>query len=287
MMVAEWLDLWYNTYVVPEKRLAASTKACYRRAVEAVPAWLGAMSLEEQLLPLHLHRWLTEVSAQHPRAAQLDRVMLSKALRIAGKLGLCAKGIIDQDTVPKPVHAPKEAAVLTFDQARAYLVAAKSSPCYPLLALCLCGLRRGEALGARWQDLEGDVLHVRRQRQRMNRSYRTVPLKTPKSRRSLQLPPWLIADLQTRPKTITGWIVDTTPEGLQAAHKAVLAAAQLPHVTLHGLRHTFATLAAAQGRPMKHLQLALGHSKLKLTADLYADHLTPLSSLPHLVWLAV
>lgn len=35
---------------------------------------------------------------------------------------------------------------------------------------------------------------------------------------------------------------------------------------------------------MKHLQMALGHSKVKLTADLYADHLSPLSDLPATVW---
>lgn len=287
MTVAVWLEMWYNTYVLPCGSLAPSTKAMYRRAIAAVPAWLGVMPLNEQLLPLHLVRWLNEVAQATPRAAQLDRVMISRALRVAGKLGLCRHDLVDADTVPKPCHAPKKAVVLDLDQCRAYAHAARESDTYPLLMLCLCGLRRGEALGARWQDLDGALLRIRRQRQRINGSYATRPLKSDHSQRALLLPAWLVADLGAWPRTITGWIVDTTPEHLHREHKRIVAAAALPPVTLHGLRHTFATQAAAGGLGMKQLQVAMGHSKMALTADLYADHLSPLSDLPSLVWQAL
>lgn len=287
MDVTSWLDMWYTTYVESCHGLAPSTKAMYRRAKDAVPAWLGALPLDDQLLPLHLTRWLAQVAVEHPRAAQLDRVMLSRALRIAGKLGLCSRTVIDTDTVPKPVHEARKALIFDLAQSRAYMEAARSSDCYPLLMLCLCGLRRGEALGARWQDLDGAMLQIRRQRQRIDGAYSTRPLKSDHSQRALMLPAWLVADLAAWPRTITGWIVDTTPEHLQRAHKHVLAEAQLPPVTLHGLRHTFATQAATQGVAMKQLQVAMGHSKLQLTADLYADHLSPLSDLPALVWQAL
>lgn len=153
--------------------------------------------------------------------------------------------------------------------------------------LCLCGLRRGEALGARWQDLNGNTLMIRRQRQRIGGQYTTKPLKTDKSLRGLVLPSWLVSDLASAPRSITGWIVDTTPDKLHKAHNRVIKVAGLPHVTLHGLRHTFATAATVQGMQLKQLQMALGHSQLRLTADLYADHLSPLSDLPALVWQAL
>ena len=86
------------------------------------------------------------------------------------------------------------------------------------------------------------------------------------------------------PKSMTGWIVDTTPEHLQQEHRRVIVAASLPHCTLHGLRHTFATLAAGQGVSMKLLQVAMGHSRMKLTSDLYADHLQSRSDLPALIY---
>lgn len=286
MKVANWLRLWYDTYV-ERSTLAPSTQAMYRRAINAVPSWLGDVDLQDVLLPLHITRWLRDVAAETPRAAQFDRVMFARSLKIASKLGLCAHMAIDTDTVPKPVHEPKKAVTLTAEQVIVYRNAARESKCYPLLMLCLCGLRRGEALGARWQDLDGNVLTIRRQRQRIDGKYQTRALKSEKSHRGLVLPSWLIADLASVPRTITGWIVDTTPERLHNEHTAIIQAAGLPHVTLHGLRHTFAALAAAEGVPMKHLQMALGHSKMQLTADLYADHLSPLSDLPSLVWQAI
>lgn len=284
MKVANWLDMWYTTYV-ERSDLAPSSVAMYRRAVNAVPQWLGEMELQEQLLPLHIKRWLDEVSRTTPRAAQLDRVMLSRALKIASKLGLCSQTVMDTDLVPKPVHEPAKAVILDGEQLSAYRQAAKDSDCYPLLMLCVCGLRRGEALGARWQDLNGSTLLI--SRQRIDGKYQTRALKSDKSHRALVLPSWLVSDLALQPRTITGWIVDTTPEHLHNEHTAIVKAAGLPHVTLHGLRHSFATLAASQGVTMKHLQVALGHSKMQLTADLYADHLPPLSDLPSLIFQAL
>ena len=282
MTLGEWLETWLALYVDPSG-LAETTKACYHRSVRAVTPHIASLDMRS-LSPLDLMPWLVSVARKHPRAAQLNRVMLSKALKTGRKLGLCPACVLDQDTCPKPPHSAKETQILTIEQAAAYIRSARTSPCYPLLALCLCGLRRGEALGARWQDIQDGHLCVTRQRIRINRQYRVAPLKSKHSQRRLLLPEQLQHDLQVWPRTITGWLVDATPEQLHREHKRVLAAAQLPDVTLHGLRHTFASAAAEQGRPMKHLQLALGHSKIKLTADLYADHLSPLSSLPALVW---
>lgn len=283
MTLGEWLESWLELYVYPA-RLAPSTVAMYNRAVRAVPRWLGDTPLEA-LNVIMLQRWLVQVAQTHPRAAQLDRVMLMRALRCASKAGLCGGLILDQDTLPKPAHAPKAAAVLALDEVRRYLVEAKTSTCYPLLCLCLCGLRRGEALGVRWEDVSQDgILSIRRQRQRIGGHYVSRPLKTGHSMRQLQLPEQVLQALATWPRSITGWIVDTTPEQLQREHKAVLSRAMLPHVTLHGLRHTFATQAAAEGVTMKLLQVAMGHAQMSLTADLYADHLSPLSCLPAQVW---
>lgn len=282
MTLGEWLETWLSLYIDPSE-LAQSTKACYHRAAISLPTALASHDLSD-LNALDLMPWLVSVAKEHPRAAQLDRVMLSKALRVAKKLGLCPRCVIDHETLPKTAHRPKKAQILTIAEAQVYILAAKSSPLYPLLALCLCGLRRGEALGVRWSVLENGYLMIRRQRLRVNRAYQTLPLKTEHSNRGILLPFALRRELEAWPRSITGWLCDATPEQLHREHKRVLQAAGLPNVTLHGLRHTFATAAAVQGQPMKHLQMALGHSKVKLTADLYADHLSPLSDLPATVW---
>lgn len=101
----------------------------------------------------------------------------------------------------------------------------------------------------------------------------------------MQLPEELLQLLQSWPRRLyTPYICDMTPEKLNKEHNAVLSAAGLPHVTLHGLRHSFATLAVTEGIPVKLLQVALGHSTYKLTADLYADHLQTISDVQRLVY---
>jgi integrase len=51
-------------------------------------------------------------------------------------------------------------------------------------------------------------------------------------------------------------------------------AAGLPKITLHGLRHTWATLALLEGIPAKVVAEVLGHSSTRITEDLY-QHVTP------------
>lgn len=237
MLLGVWLEKWLLLYVDPSS-LAENTKACYRRSVAAVPPPIAALEMAT-MTALDLMPWLIDVAKTTPRAAQLDRVMLSKALKTASKLSLCPRCILDQDTLPKPPHAPKRATVLHFDDARVYLQCAKQSSCYPLLAFCLCGLRRGEALGTRWEDLHNGCLTVVRQRMRCRHEYIAADLKTEHSRRMLRLPGWLVADLQSWPVSLSGWICDTTPERLRLEHQRTLARAKLPAVTLHGLRHPY------------------------------------------------
>lgn len=284
MRLSQWLETWFSLYVLPAK-LAPSTVAMYRRAINAVPKWLGEMELA-QVTALELQRWLVQVARQTPRAAQLDRVMLSRSLHVAGKLGLCSM-VIDQDTLPKPQHVPAKALVFTQAEARRYVEAVAIRPSYVLLLLCLvCGLRRGEALGLRWSDIdvEASTITITHQRQRVGGSYQLRPLKSTAAHRSLLLPPELMRLLQAQPRTMTGYLVDTTPELMRKDHLFAIRSAHLPPVTIHGLRHTMATLSAGAGCPMKLLQSALGHSTYQLTADLYAAHLLPPSAAPGLVW---
>lgn len=286
MTVGKWLEMWYNTYVQGSSRISPSTQGMYRRSVEAAPAWLCALELCE-LTPVHCFTWIKHVAAKHPRAAQLDRVMLSRALRVAVKCGLRPPIVIDEDTCPKPEYQAKKADVLTAEQAAAYARAACGSEAAPLLLLCLCGLRRGEALGVRWQDvdLRTGVLRVVGQRQVIDRAYVYKALKTEHSRREIILPDEVLALIAAWPRRLTSrYLCDITPGRLRAEHLKVLKKAELPAVTLHGLRHTFATLAAADGVSMKLLQLALGHANYQLTADLYADHLQTPSNVQTVVW---
>ena len=49
----------------------------------------------------------------------------------------------------------------------------------------------------------------------------------------------------------------------------------LPHITLHGLRHSFASIANAKGIPMYDIGKALGHSSPATTSKIYTHLLDP------------
>ena len=63
--------------------------------------------------------------------------------------------------------------------------------------------------------------------------------------------------------------VPLSPNGLSVAFTRFIQAKQLPPLTLHGLRHTFATIASAQGAPLFDIGKALGHSTPATTGKIY------------------
>lgn len=276
MNTGEYFAIWLETYIEPFRR--PSTAACYRRAIDALPPALLELPLSS-VDGLTLQRAINAKARKHPRAAQLQYTALHAALKKAEDLRL-----IDYDpmkAVEKPLHKAKKAVILNAEQLRRYLIAARSERVYPLLLLiALCGLRRSEALGLTWGAIRDNRVWIQQQRLRVpGIGLQAAPLKSDSSNRVLPLAPQIVHELALWRaaegiRAYSGWVCDTTPETLAKAHKRVLAAERLPPVTLHGLRHTMATLMAADGTAIKVLQGILGHSQYRLTADLYADHLT-------------
>lgn len=285
MTLGAWLETWMELYIVPSE-LAENTILCYNRAVRAVPPELLNTDLQS-LSPLMLRRWLLQVAKEHPRAAQLDRVMLHRALLLAHKAGEAPACLCDPDLLPQIKHKAAKAAVLDGDQLRAYLHAASRAKYgLPLMLMC-CGLRRSEALGVRWDAVDLAAGTVAICGQRLPGSDELSPLKSAASLRVLALPPQLLQALRRQPRPIGGgWVCDISARQLYKVHEALLRDCGLPHVTLHGLRHSYATAAVQIGTPIKVLQGSLGHARYQLTADLYADHLPDVSHVAESVFVS-
>ena len=60
-----------------------------------------------------------------------------------------------------------------------------------------------------------------------------------------------------------------SPNAVSLAFTRFIRRHQLPYITLHGLRHTFATVASAQGAPLFEIGKALGHSTPSTTGRIY------------------
>jgi integrase len=164
------------------------------------------------------------------------------------------------------------------------------------------GLRRGEALGLSWSDIDLDtgLVHVRRQlrrerlpveeRQETGRRTHLIlrDLKTKRSRRTLHLTPALDSLLrshrarQAREQLAAGpgWaesdLVFTTkkgtpidPDNFARYFHRICTRAGLGHWTPHELRHSAASIMLAQGTPLYVVSEVLGHASVAITKDVY------------------
>jgi len=161
--------------------------------------------------------------------------------------------------------------------------------------LAMTGMRRGEALGLAWQDLdmEGGALTIRRAWIPVNGVAQMSEPKSRRSRRTIALDPVTLEALRTHAARQADeqvcWseghaeagFVFTRPDGRPLVPWTVsktfhdhARAALLPEIPLHGLRHTYATLALATGVNPRIVSGRLGHSTVALTLDVYS-HVLP------------
>jgi integrase len=161
--------------------------------------------------------------------------------------------------------------------------------------MAFTGVRRGEALGLRWCDLDLE-------RGRATICQTILPIahrptvgepKTARGRRSVALDRGTVAALQLHRKAqleqrlLVGpdfhdhGLVFALPDGhplnpeyVSRRFQRLVGATGLPSVRLHDLRHTHATLALAAGVPTRILSGRLGHSAVAVTTDIY-QHAIP------------
>jgi integrase len=180
-------------------------------------------------------------------------------------------------------------AVWTTAQTRRFLKAIAGHRLYPAYQLiALNGLRRGEACGLRWADLDLDagLAYITRQLQHVAGKLTELPPKTATSRRVVTLALATIAvlrahyraqqhDAQARGVTLSGYVFTTayggplSPDHLTRCFGQLVCAAGVPPVRLHDLRHGAATQMLRAGTDLKTIADQLGHSSIVLTADTY------------------
>ncbi len=190
--------------------------------------------------------------------------------------------------------------VWTSQQLRSFLEAVRNDRLYPLwLTLAMTGLRRGEALALRWQDVDLDRarLSVCRSLVPINGAVEVHEPKTSRGRRLVALDPFTVSVLKTwgrrqkeeRLEWGPAWtdcgLVFTRedgklihPERVTKAFCAAVGRSGLPPIHLHGLRHTHATLALEAGVHPKVVSDRLGHATVSITLDTYSHVIPALSA---------
>jgi integrase len=233
-----------------------------------------------------------------PSTVKAVHVVLHKAFGAAVKWERLAKNPVDQADPPRvPVDADN-VQTWTPDQLRSFLAFTTSSGDrnYALwVLLATTGMRRGEALGLRWQDVHLDAgrLRVVQTILSINGKIAVSEPKTARGRRPIALDPSTVAMMhEHRRRMLEERMLiapDHSDEGL-VFHRADGSALRpetvsttflrrqakldLPRLTLKGLRHTWATLALEQGIHPRVVQERLGHSTVNITLQVYS-HVSP------------
>jgi integrase len=298
--LAEYLETWLAECVKP--RVRTSTWISYDQQVRVhISPALGHVDLTK-LTPQHIQRYMNEKAEPKgkdepglsAKTIRYHRSILAMALKQAHRWGLVAQNVA---TLVDPPSA-KKYKLQTFDPAQAHklLDTLKGERLGALFTVALSlGLRRGEALGLRWQDVDFDArtLRVCQALARVGREIVISEPKTASSRRILPLPETLAASLRERRKqqleermaagdkwTDSGLVFTSRlgepidPRTVKRHLDRILTAAKLPHCRVHDLRHFCASLLLAQGVALKIVSEILGHTQISITADLYT-HVLP------------
>lgn len=286
LSLAGYLEDWLATSVT--QRCRATTIYSYSDTVRRyiVPA-IGRVSLAK-LEPEHVARMLADLTGQRGPLSGTTRRYVYSVLRIAlGRALKQGKVLRNVATlVDPPAKTTREMRPLAANEARAFLAGIRGDRLEALYVTALgTGLRQGELLGLRWQDvnLERGELSVRHTLQRASRVL--AEPKTERARRTLRLPRQVVdalAEHRSRQSIVplTG-LVFTTDKGTALDTRNVtrylqrhLARLGLPRQRFHDLRHAFATLMIESGEDLGAVSRILGHADFATTADVYA-HLTP------------
>jgi integrase len=224
------------------------------------------------------------------RMVQSIHAVLRNALESAAREELIARNVASLVRVPAPRYQINRG--LTAQQARATLRVAADHRLYALYVLALfLGLRRGELLGLRWQDvdLDGAKLEVVQTLQRVGGSLRLVPPKTEGSARTVPLPPVCVEALREHRKRqfaarAAAWPdwedhglvfpsrrgTPMEPDNLRRSWGEIRQRAGLGAMRFHDLRHTCVTLLLDLGTPPHVVREIVGHSAIEVTMTIYA-----------------
>ncbi len=294
--VAEWLRLWFELYAKPSIR--PSTAGYYKRGIEqyTVPR-IGHVRLNK-LTSREIQKLYKDL-LENGRTREQQRkkkpglsgstvrgvhTMLHSALDRAVKERLLIRNPADGCVVPKATH--QEMKTLRPEDLKAYLDAAERRSALAMFYLELVsGIRKGELVALRWEDLDVEQRTVSVSKQATKDENNHLIVARPKTENSVRLisipqeavellvrehakhpdNPWLF------PSSRTGAMYH--PDSVATLHQRILKDAGLEHLRFHDLRHTFATLALQNGVDIKTVSGMLGHFSAGFTLDTYA-HVT-------------
>lgn len=285
----EWLDYWLEDVVRPN--LEYTTYYCYKNIIKKhlEPA-LGELRLQE-LAPYRIQQYYTMMVREKGLSSNTvhkHHILLHTSLKLAFRQGVLLYNPVDR--VEPPKEQPAQRQFYTPQQLKRLIQTVEGSSVELIVKLAgYLGLRRGEICGLRWKDvdLQSKVISIRRAR---TTAGTTVVEKAPKTGNSVRC--LGIAELddlidllkRTRQRQLgtgghpagnDGFVIAWEdgrpwhPNQVTKALSDVVRRESLPPITVHGLRHTFASVANSVHIPLPDISKALGHKDVVVTGRIY------------------
>lgn len=287
--IKQWLEL--------RNDIQLSTRTYYENVARAyINPYLGHRRLRE-LNPILLEQFLANLFAKNLSSCTVQSAYVTLKAALAKAVAWRLIPANPMDAIKRLADARSKRNVWNQQQAKYFLEVIRDERLYALyLIVILSGLRRGELLGLRWQDVDLDKRRftIRHTLIFINgKRHEKDGAKSESSERSFQISAEIVAALHERQaaycfervaageewhehdfvfgSTIGTGLYEST---LRRQHEKLIARAKLPRLTMHELRHTYTSLALLRDLDIKKVSRRLGHSTVGITLDIY-QHLYP------------
>lgn len=291
----QYLEAWIET-VKPQIRASSWRRYSDYVRVHLIPG-LGRIPLAK-LTAQHVQVFYARKLGEGLSTSTVHHMhgMFHRALKDALLMGLMQRNVTEMVRAPR--RSTHEMVALSEEQAQRFIESVGDDRFAALYVLALTtGMREGELLGLRWQDvdLERAMVHVRMNVQETTGRFVLAETKTTYSRRNIALTRIAVEALRQHrirqhaerlalgaawessldlafPNTQGGIMI---PDNLvKRSFKPLIARVGLPDMRFHDLRHTAATLLLSRGVNPKVVSEMLGHADISITLRVYA-HVTP------------
>lgn len=309
--VDTWFYYWYNNLIVD---LSPNTRRNYKERYEKnIQPTIGKLCISD-VKPMHCKMILNGMMNTYAGSTiRQAYIAMGTMFRAAVMNDVISKHPMDGVRYTKPVRAANDHRVLTVEEQRKFLEAARHSHNYYQYAFILeTGLRTGEIIGLTWDAIDWEhhtltvnkTLEFRHNQQvwragppKTQTSYRTIPLtarayeiltELREMRKTQKLSENLAQVLtytdrrtgQTSSLALCDLVFINFRTGMPAKNSSydthlykLCESAGIPPFSMHTLRHTYATRAIESGMQPKVLQKLLGHASIQTTMDTYV-HVT-------------
>ena len=278
MTLREWIPQWLEAY-----KLGTNKERSYHQLellVKYFPDSLLDAELNE-IKPMHLQGFINQFS-QNASKSYMDkmRVLIHALFADAVENDFCDKDPSTRLKIPQIIEKPRES--FTAEEVKKIVDFALDYPhrriAVAVLVLLFTGIRRGELLGLKWEDITDNTLTIRRgvYQEHGTACVEDYIAKTPKSLRTIPLMPEIAHQIAVLPR-VSQFVFGASsgklwhPRNFSRDYSRFFNALQELHpnvrrLSIHCCRHSFATLTLTSGADLRVVQQLLGHTDIKTTA---------------------